>query len=92
MKGINIGIPKYARIDQHNPLRERKLLLNKKELVKLESRLQDNKTIVPITVFTNERGKIKVEIALAIGKKNYDKKNALRERDILRDTRREIDI
>lgn len=90
LKGINIGIPKYARIDQHNPLRERKLLLNKKELVKLESRLQDNKTIVPITVFTNERGKIKVEIALAIGKKNYDKKESIKQRDIEKETKREL--
>lgn len=90
LKGINIGLPKYARIDQHDPLRERKLLLSKKELSKLEDRLHDGKTIIPIKVFTNERGKIKIEIALAVGKKTYDKKNALREKDILRDTRREM--
>ena len=90
LKGINIGLPKYARLDQHDPLRERKLLLNKKELVKLAGRLQDSKTIIPIKVFTNERGKIKVEIALAIGKKNYDKKETIKARDIEKETKREL--
>jgi len=90
LKGINIGLPKYARIDQHDPLRERKLLLNKKELAKLEDRLLDSKTIIPIKVFTNERGKIKVEIALAQGKKNYDKKDVIKQRDIEKEIKREL--
>jgi SsrA-binding protein len=90
LKGINIGLPKYARIDQHDPLRERKLLLNKKELAKLEVRLLDSKTIIPIKVFTNERGKIKVEIALAQGKKNYDKKGVIKQRDIEKEIKREL--
>ena len=90
LKGINIGLPKYARMDQHDPLRERKLLLSKKELAKLEGRLQDSKTIIPIKVFTNERGKIKVEIALAVGKKNYDKRETIKQRDIEKETKREL--
>ncbi len=90
LKGINIGIPKYSRMDQHDPLRERKLLLSKKEIKKWSEDVRDGVTIVPIKVFTNERGKIKVEIAIARGKKNYDKRETIKKRDIEKETKREL--
>ena len=90
LKGINIGNPKYAVGYKHDPLRERKLLLSKKELKKWESELDNSVTIVPINIFTNERGFIKVGIALAKGKKLYDKRETIKKRDIEKETKREL--
>ena len=69
----------------HDPKRDRKLLLNKSELKKLQNKLKDvGLTIVPIEVFFTEEGKVKVEIALAKGKKLYDKRATTKERDLSR--------
>ena len=70
----------YVKVD---PLRDRKLLLNKKELRKLsESVSRKGLTIVPNKMFINERGLCKVEICLCQGKKNYDKRESLKEKDM----------
>jgi SsrA-binding protein len=70
----------YIKID---PLRDRKLLLNKQELRKLsEGVSRKGLTIVPTKMFINERGLCKVEICLCQGKKNYDKRESLKEKDI----------
>ena len=70
----------------HKAKSERKLLLNKRELKKL-NKDSDNKglTIVPLRLFTNEKGLAKLEIALCRGKKNYDKRESLKEQDTKRD-------
>ena len=67
---------------QHEPLRDKKLLLRKKELKKLRSTLDRGLTIIPIKIFVDERNRIKLEIALAKGKKLYDKRESIKERDI----------
>ena len=70
----------YVKVD---PLRDRKLLLNKKELRKLsESVSRKGLTIVPTKMFINEKGLCKVEICLSQGKKNYDKRESLKEKDM----------
>ena len=70
----------YIKVD---PLRDRKLLLNKQELRKLsEGVSRKGLTIVPTKMFINERGLCKVEICLCQGKKNYDKRESLKEKDI----------
>ena len=70
----------YVKVD---PLRDRKLLLNKKELRKLsESVSRKGLTIIPTKMFINERGLCKVEICLCQGKKNYDKRESLKEKDM----------
>jgi SsrA-binding protein len=76
----------YGTHYNHKAKSERKLLLNKKELKKLEKD-SDNKglTIVPLRLFTNEKGLAKIEIALCRGKKNYDKRETLKEKDTQRD-------
>lgn len=76
----------YGTHYNHKAKSERKLLLNKKELKKLEKD-SDNKglTIVPLRLFTNEKGLAKLEIALCRGKKNYDKRETLKEKDTQRD-------
>ncbi|GAB3987062.1 SsrA-binding protein [Spirosoma daeguense] len=74
----------------HEPLRERKLLLTKREIKRLTEKLKDQGlTIVPVRLFTNERGFAKLEIALAKGKKLYDKRDSIKERDVTRDMQRE---
>ena len=72
----------YVKVD---PLRERKLLLNKNELRKLSDGVsKKGLTIVPIKMFINDRGLCKVEICLCQGKKNYDKRESLKEKDLKR--------
>lgn len=72
----------YVKVD---PLRERKLLLNKNELRKLSDGMsRKGLTIVPTKMFINDRGLCKVEICLCQGKKNYDKRESLKEKDLKR--------
>lgn len=74
----------------HDPLRDRKLLLQKREINKLVGRLQDQGlTIVPVRLFINERGFAKLEIALAKGKKLYDKREDIKTKDVKREMERE---
>ncbi|MFY8069155.1 MAG: SsrA-binding protein SmpB [Flavobacterium sp.] len=85
---INSNIEEYlyGTHYNHKTKSERKLLLNKKELKKL-NKDSENKglTIVPLRLFTNEKGLAKLEIALCRGKKNYDKRESLKEQDTKRD-------
>jgi SsrA-binding protein len=70
----------YVKVD---PLRDRKLLLNKNELRKLSEGIsRKGLTIVPTKMFINDRGLCKVEICLCQGKKNYDKRESLKEKDM----------
>ena len=81
----------YGTHYNHKAKSERKLLLNKRELKKLDKD-SDNKglTIVPLRLFTNEKGLAKLEIALCRGKKNYDKRQAIKKRDQERDVQRRV--
>jgi SsrA-binding protein len=66
----------------HLPTRERKLLLRAKELSKLQSKVKERgHTIIPVRIFFSDRGFAKVEIALAKGKKNYDKRNTIKQKE-----------
>lgn len=72
----------------HEPTRERKLLLNKKELRKIEKKLDEKGlSVVPTRMFISNRGFAKVEIAVAKGKKLYDKRESIKERDTKREMR-----
>lgn len=76
----------------HAPLRDRKLLLNKKELKKIKSKMEEgNYTIVPLKIFTSATGFCKMEIGLARGKKMYDKREDMKKRDVERELRRYVD-
>ncbi|OGI60704.1 SsrA-binding protein [Candidatus Nomurabacteria bacterium RIFCSPHIGHO2_01_FULL_37_25] len=89
---INSNIPPYQVKNtpkDYDPLRNRKLLLTKKEIFELAgSEKNKSLTIVPISVYNKNR-KIKIEIALVKGKKKYDKRETLKKRDTLREIRRE---
>ena len=74
----------------HDPLRDRKLLLTKRELRKLQNSLKDvGLTIVPTRMYISDRGFAKIDIALAKGKKLYDKRDSIKEKDVKRSMERE---
>lgn len=86
VRNMHIAEYSHGNINNHDPLRERKLLLHRKELDKLSSKVEKgNNTIVPIRLFINESGFAKMEIALATGKKLYDKRDSLKEKDLKRE-------
>ena len=81
---INMHVDEYSHgnIYNHKPRRERKLLLKKKELKKLFKEVKNSGlTIVPLRLFLNEKGWAKLDIALSRGKKLYDKRNTIKDRD-----------
>lgn len=89
----NMHIEEYAQgnIYNHEPRRDRKLLLKKIELNKLRSKLKDKGlTIIPIRMYLSDSGFAKLEIALAKGKKIYDKRESIKEKDLKRKTKSEI--
>ena len=89
IKGMHIGEYKQGSYNNHLPKRDRKLLLNKAELEKLSYQLKDRGlTIVPLRLFINEKGLAKLKIALAKGKKSFDKREDLKKKDIERETQR----
>lgn len=88
---INMTVQEYSYASHfsHNPKTERKLLLNRKELKKLEKEVKNTGlTIIPLLLFTNDKGLAKLEIALCKGKKQYDKREVIKERDTKRDLSR----
>jgi SsrA-binding protein len=88
VKGINITPYAQGTYYNHEPARERKLLLKRSEIRKLEAKVEEKGlTLVPLRLFINERGFAKLEIALARGKKLYDKRQSMKEKD----ARRELD-
>lgn len=89
----NFHITEYADASfyNHEPLRERKLLLTKQELNKLIRKVKDQGlTIVPIKLFINDKGFAKLNIALAKGKKAYDKRDDIKKKDIEREMNRKF--
>ena len=86
VKNMHITEYFYGSYNNHTVRRDRKLLLNKKEIKKLErSTKETGFTIIPLRMFINEKGLAKVVIALAKGKKQYDKRESLKEKDDRRD-------
>lgn len=85
---INMTIEEYiyGTYYNHRPKAERKLLLNKKELKKLHKEVQNTGlTIIPLRLFINDKGYAKLDIALAKGKKLFDKRETMKDRDNKRD-------
>ncbi len=88
IKNLSISAYDFGTCNNHEVLRERKLLLNRKELRKMERKVKENGlTIIPIRLFLNDKGLVKVEISLAKGKHTYDKRATLKDKD----ARREMD-
>ncbi len=88
VKNMHISEYDFGTCNNHEARRDRKLLLNRKELTKLEKKVKESGlTIVCVKLFINERGLAKLEIALARGKKTYDKRESLK----LKDSKRDMD-
>ena len=90
---INSHISAYsnASYNNHEPERERKLLLNRRELMKLDKKVKTRGfSIVPLRMYFNKKGRVKIEIAIAKGKREYEKKQKIKDRDIKRDVDREL--
>jgi SsrA-binding protein len=82
---------RYAQLENYDERRTRKLLLHKKEIVSLKSKLEgEGLTLVPLSIYT-KNGLIKVELALGKGKKKYEKKESIKKKDLQRDTERELE-
>jgi SsrA-binding protein len=86
IKGMHIAEYWWGNLNNHDPLRERKLLLTSRELRKIERKIKESGlTIIVIKVFINDRGLAKAEIAISKGKKEYDKRETLKRKDATRE-------
>ncbi|CCM10141.1 SsrA-binding protein [Cardinium endosymbiont cEper1 of Encarsia pergandiella] len=84
IKGMHIGAYLYGNLYNHEEKRDRQLLLQKKELQQLSKNQAKGLAIIPVELFINQRGFAKLVIALARGKKLYDKRQTIKERDLKR--------
>lgn len=90
VRNMHISEYTYGTYNNHEPRRDRKLLLNKRELRKLNNRLKEQgTTVVPLLLFINDKGLAKMEISLAKGKKQYDKRETIKGKDIQREMDRD---
>jgi SsrA-binding protein len=86
VKGINISPFTQGTHYNHEAARERKLLMKKSEMIRLRARIEEKGlTIIPLRLFINDRGYAKLEIAVGRGKKNHDKRQSIKEKDIKRE-------
>ncbi len=93
VKSLHISEYAFGTYTNHEPLQERKLLLTKRELRKLETKIKEKGySIIPLRIFLSETGFAKVEIGLGKGKKSYDKRETIKERDTGRDIKRKYGI
>jgi len=91
IKSLHIAEYSHGTVNNHDPVRDRKLLLEKREIRKIEAKLKEKGyTLIPLLIFLNEKNLIKVEIGLAKGKKLHDKRETIKNRDIEREMKRYI--
>lgn len=93
VRSLHISEYSHGSVYNHVPMQERKLLLTKRELSKLEGKIKEKGyTIIPLRIFFSEKGLAKIEIGLGKGKKIYDKRNTIKERESDRDIKRKYGI
>ena len=89
LKSLHIAEYSHGTVNNHDPLRDRKLLLQKREINKIATKLKEKGfTLVPLRIFTNDKNLVKVEIGLGRGKKLYDKRESIKEKDVEREMKR----
>jgi SsrA-binding protein len=89
IKSLHIGEYSHGTVNNHDPVRDRKLLLHKREIKKIESKLKEKGyTLIPLRIFLNDKNLIKVEIGLAKGKKLHDKRETIKQKDVEREMKR----
>ncbi|MEA1972578.1 MAG: SsrA-binding protein SmpB [Candidatus Cloacimonadota bacterium] len=88
---LHISPYKFGNINNHDPIRERKLLLNKRQIKKFKSKIDEQgMTLIPKDLYVNEKGICKITLALAKGKKLYDKREDIKKKDLKRENQRNI--
>jgi SsrA-binding protein len=88
---VNANVPEFSHGNRHNhePKRPRKLLLHERQINKMRNAVaRDGMTLIPLSIYFNGRGRAKVELALAKGKKLHDKRETMKDRDWKRDQQR----
>jgi SsrA-binding protein len=91
VRNMHIAEYRFGTTNNHMAVHDRKLLLHKKELRKLENKLKEKGyTLVPLRIFFNEKGYAKLEIGLGKGKKNYDKRGTIKQRDTEKEIKRHL--
>ena len=91
VRNLHIAEYRFGTTNNHIAVHDRKLLLNKKELRKLEAKLKDKGyTIIPLGIFFNEKGLAKMKIGLGRGKKLHDKRDTIKQRDAEREMKRQL--
>src|ERR1700750_1420387 len=89
VRGLHIAEYRFGTTNNHLAVHDRKLLLTKREVRKLENKIKEKGyTIVPLRIFFNEKGYAKLEIGLGKGKKLYDKRESLKQRDTQKEIKR----
>jgi SsrA-binding protein len=89
IKSLHIAEYSHGNINNHEALRDRKLLLKKKEIAKIESKLKEKGyTLIPLRMYFNEKSLVKIEIGLAKGKKLHDKRETIKQKDTEREMKR----
>jgi SsrA-binding protein len=91
IKSLHIAEYSHGTVNNHDPVRDRKLLLQKREIQKIESKLKEKGyTLIPLLIFFNDKNLVKVEIGLGRGKKLHDKRETIKKRDVEREMKRFI--
>jgi SsrA-binding protein len=89
LKSLHIAEYSHGTVNNHDPLRDRKLLLTKREIKKIEGKLKEKGyTLIPLRIFFNEKNLVKIEIGLGKGKKLHDKRESIKKKDSDREIKR----
>ena len=89
LKSLHIAEYSHGTANNHDPIRDRKLLLQKREIKKIEAKLKEKGyTLIPLRIFFSEKGLAKAEIGLAKGKKLHDKRESIKQKDVEREMKR----
>lgn len=89
IKSLHIAEYSHGNMNNHDPIRDRKLLLEKREIRKIAAKLKEKGyTLIPLRIFFNSKNLVKIEIGLAKGKKLHDKRETIKQKDVDRDIKR----
>lgn len=91
LKSLHIAEYSHGTVNNHDPVRDRKLLLTKREIRKIEAKLKEKGyTLIPLRIFLNNKNLVKIEIGLGKGKKLYDKRETIKQKDVEREMKRYV--
>ncbi len=93
LHSLHISPYKYDSVFAPDPERKRKLLLNRREIKKIKNQMDEKgMTLIPVEIYINDKGLAKIKIALAKGKRQYDKREDIKKKDVMRDMQRNMKL